>query len=121
MSPIKLQASNATNATTVCINSLQVECPLQVTMCAFFSNPKPQPPFCIIPLEHKFQLITVIHNVTKQKTNTTMKVCCGIIITYNLQLVSNDFGDESLKAKKACGDERKKKKCLFWQMEQIDG
>jgi hypothetical protein len=50
-----------------------------------------------------------------------MKVCCGIIITYNLQLVSNDFGDESLKAKKACGDERKKKKCLFWQMEQIDG
>ncbi len=102
-------------------NSLQMECPLQVTMCAFFLNLKPQPPFCIMLLERKFQLIITIHNVTKQNTNTMMKVCCGIIITYNLQLVNNDFSNESLKAKKACGDEKKKMKRFYWQMEGIDG
>jgi hypothetical protein len=74
-----------------------------------------------MPLEHKFQLLTIIHNVTKQKTGTTMKVCCRIITTYNLQLTNNDFGDESLKAKKLVVMKGKKMKHLSWRMEQIDG
>jgi hypothetical protein len=52
-----------------------------------------------------------------------MKVCCGIITTYNLKLefTSNDFSDESLKAKEIKGIERKKVKCLPWRMKREGG
>jgi hypothetical protein len=41
-----------------------------------------------------------------------MKVCCGIITTYNLQLqfTSSDSNDENLKGKETYGGERKKVK-----------
>jgi hypothetical protein len=53
-----------------------------------------------------------------------MKVCCGIITTYNLKLqftTSSDSSNESLKAKKTYGGERKKVKRLPWKMKEEDG
>ncbi len=98
-------------------------CPLQVTLCTLFLNPKPQPPFGIMPFECKFQLWIVTHNGAKQETFPTMKVCCGIITTYNLQLqfTSSESNGENLKAKETYGGERKKVKHLPWKMKQEDG
>jgi hypothetical protein len=52
-----------------------------------------------------------------------MKVCCGIITTYNLQLqfTSSESNGENLKAKETYGGERKKVKHLPWKMKQEDG
>jgi hypothetical protein len=66
-----------------------------------------------MPLECKFQLLTITHNGAKQETGTTMKICCGLISTYNLQVINNDYSDEILKARKAYGDEKKKCETLI--------
>ncbi len=93
--------------------------PLQVTLCTFFLNLKPHPPFGIMPFEYKFQLWTITQNGAKQETFPTTNVHCGIITTYklHLQFTSSDSNDENLKAKETYGGERKKNEMLTLENE----